>query len=159
MAAPTTAERPNRLERKERFLKQQCFACGYDLRVGHELCPECGAPIIPTDFPLTTTLNTALMTHDLPQSKLKLRKPAISEARVLIYASENDLMVSLLAEHLVGRGIDVDLARGDESVVPDGLTSFRRQGCRLMVWSGDVAETTKVIRQFSRCRSNSGNLV
>ena len=148
-----------RLERKERFLKQHCFACGYDLRVGHDVCPECGAPIIATDLPLTTTLNTALLNHEMPPSKRMLRKPAAHEARVLIYASENDFMVSLLAEYLIGLGIEVELARGEQTLVPNGLTSTRRQAYRVMVWSGDVVETTRVIRQFSRASAASGNLV
>ncbi len=35
------------VRRWKRRRHMQCVACGYDLRAGHDCCPECGTPVVP----------------------------------------------------------------------------------------------------------------
>jgi predicted amidophosphoribosyltransferase len=36
----------NENDRQKRRLMGFCYRCGYDLRGGHDCCPECGHPVV-----------------------------------------------------------------------------------------------------------------
>jgi len=139
-----------RLDAKERFDRQQCVNCGYDLRASVDRCPECGFPIQPPELPLTTLLDRRTLANDWPEVTQPPRQPRPDESRVEVYASEEIMAVDLLAQQLEARGLITGVTTTKTTFLdPISVTTVERTYKKLTVWSGDLDRAVKIIHDLS----------
>ena len=87
------------------------------------------------------------MLSDWPAEYYKPREPVEGECHSSALETQSPTDAILLTRQLGARGIAAWIEKDDVPRDPAGMSRCHR---RVMVWSGDVADATKVIDRFRR---------
>ena len=110
----------NRRESEEEFEEDSnqllCDRCGYDLRGGLELCPECGEEVAAIRARRPRTELDPHKLRDLwPHVQVAVRQPAPEEHSVNVFRTTNQMEANLLVEQLLTRGVNAGTEIEEES--------------------------------------------
>lgn len=108
---------------------ETCDHCGYDVRGGFLLCPECGQPTH-----VAKRRRIARLQNDWPAETISPRRSHPDEENVIVHETSDSMLASLLQQQLQARGVACRLE-------PPHAASFWPQGthsCYLIVWSADL---------------------
>jgi hypothetical protein len=143
------------VEREERSEAGQCVNCGYDLRGGHEACPECGAPVAkPVSEAVaevlddgSTELNPHALRDNWPIDAIVPRQPRLDEIPTPVFTTLNILEANLLVQQLTARGI-MAVSKSREEFRVSGSVTRRLNHLLIVVPSDDKELSESIIDRF-----------
>lgn len=117
---------------------EPCEHCGYDVRGGLLVCPECGNA---TRLQRRQRLRRL---RDWPATPVAVRRPSSDEQSVVIFATDNVLLVRALQQQLIARGIQAR-SRGRAGGIDPVTATDRAHWHELLVWSADADLATAMV--------------
>ena len=126
-----------------------CEECGYELRSGHDVCPECGTRV-PTpeerNAPRGAKLDPRALRELWPLDAIEPRRPSPDETPFLLHTTENQSEADLLTQHLSCRGVMAELKT--DSITTHARTVSEKVYYLVIVPSGDKELSESIIKQF-----------
>jgi len=130
-----------------------CFHCGYDLRSGHAVCPECGVRV-PTAKDLEERrldayeLDPHRLRDEWPSVPITPRTPAADEGVVAVYIAHNGIEADLLKQQIEARGVQ---CRVEERADFGARAGYRpRMRTLVMVPAADEMVGREIVNHFRR---------
>jgi hypothetical protein len=143
---------PEELAREKRQFKGICPICGFDLRSGHTLCPECGGPGRERRIPDPGRLDRAAMLRDSPLGPVP-QAPATEESMEAVYETDSPVDAMMLAQYLEAIGIACRLEGDLPERDPTGQTGRTR--C-LLARPADRDHVLAVVDRYTRPEESTG---
>jgi len=134
----------DRMERKEAGL---CPNCGYDVRPGHSVCPECGEALTDEAHDDPTRINRARLSRDWPDTPIDPVPPEPADALAEVHSTYDGWEADLIVQQFEARGVWSTIRQKD-TTQNLGAVSRVVQKYRIVVPESELERAEAILNRF-----------